>query len=57
MTDKEREAFKKTLEEYKEKFAKDSKAARDFFIKVGILTKKGTRSKHYKNLCIPQGQD
>ena len=42
------------LEDYKKTLANNKKASKDFLIKAGIITQKGTLRANYKHLCIPQ---
>ena len=44
------------LEDYKKTLANNKKASKDFLIKAGIITHKGTLKSNYKHLCIPQEQ-
>jgi hypothetical protein len=48
MTDQERKDFIQLLSLKKKQFSKDKKAAKEFFIKAGILTKSGNLSSRYK---------
>ena len=54
MSEKEREEFIAYIEEYTKKMIADKKLARDFYIRAGILTKKGKLAAPYKHLYIPQ---
>lgn len=52
MTDKEREALLKIIEQYKLKLKGDKVGSRNFLVKAGIYTEKGNLRKPYRNLCI-----
>lgn len=50
---KEIEEFLIAMEKYKVEVSKTEESSRNFLIELGVITKKGNRTKHYKNLCIP----
>jgi len=50
---KETEEFLIALEKYKDEVTKTEESSRKFLVELGVITKKGNRTKHYKNLCIP----
>lgn len=50
MTDDERKALIKGMKKLKKKFLKDPDARLKFFIKAGILNKKGNLTKPYRDL-------
>lgn len=52
MTDDEREILLKSIIKRGEEFKRNPQARIDFYKEMGVLTKKGKLSKHYKYLCI-----
>jgi len=53
---KEIDKFLIALEKYKAEVTKTEESSRKFLIELGVITKKGNRTKHYRNLCIPDMQ-
>jgi len=50
MTDQERAQFFKAAVEHRKKNTASPEAAREFFMRIGVLTKKGNLRKPYKHL-------
>jgi len=50
---KEIEEFLIALEKYKAEVTKTEESSKKFLVELGVITEKGNRTKHYKNLCIP----
>ena len=50
------EKFEAALKAYSKEVASSKKKSEDFLVRIGVITKRGNVSKHYKNLCTPQDQ-
>jgi len=57
MSKTEIEKFDAKLKAYGKKITSSKKKSEEFLFKIGVTTKNGNLSKHYKNLCTPQDQD
>jgi len=57
MSKTEIEKFDAKLKAYGKKVTSSKKKSEEFLFKIGVTTKNGNLSKHYKNLCTPQDQD
>ncbi|OOG19793.1 hypothetical protein BWD42_07810 [Sphingobacterium sp. CZ-UAM] len=51
------EDFIAVLQKYKAKVTKNSETSKRFLVDLGVITKKGRRTKRYENLCIPEVQE
>lgn len=56
MSKKEIEQIDKQLKSYGKKVASSKKLSEEFLYDIGVTTKNGKVSKHYKNLCIQEDQ-
>jgi len=54
---KDIEDFLAIMELYKAEVSKTEESSKKFLVELGVITKKGNRTKHYKNLCIPDRQE
>jgi hypothetical protein len=54
---KEAEQFLTAMQKYKTKVTKTEESSKRFLVELGVITKKGNPTKHYKNLCIPDMQE
>jgi len=48
--------FEDAIKAYTKEVTATKKKSEDFLVRIGVITKKGNVSKHYKNLCIQQDQ-
>ena len=49
------EKFETALKAYGKSISSSKRKSEDYLVRIGVVTKKGNLSKHYKNLCTPQG--
>jgi hypothetical protein len=49
------EKFETALKVYGKSISSSKRKSEDYLVRIGVVTKKGNLSKHYKNLCTPQG--
>ena len=56
MNKTEIDKFEAAIKAYVKEVTATKKKSEDFLVRIGVITKKGNVSKHYKNLCIQQDQ-
>ena len=56
MNKTEIEKFDAKLKAYGRKVTSSKKKSEEFLHKIGVTTKDGNLSKHYKNICTQQGR-
>jgi len=57
LKDKDIENFISVLLKYKEKITKTPNSSKKFLIDLGVMTKKGNLTKHYREICTPEGRE
>lgn len=50
---KEIDKFLAAMQKYKAEVTRTEESSKKFLVELGVITEKGNRTKHYKNLCIP----
>jgi len=56
MSKTESNEFEAAMKAYGKELASSKKKSKDLLIRIGVITKDGEISIHYKNLCIQQDQ-
>ena len=56
MSKTEIDKFEAAMKAYVKEVTSTKEKSEDFLVRIGVITKKGNVSKHYKNLCIQQDQ-
>lgn len=57
MCKREIKEFDAKLKAYGKQVTSSKESSEEFLQKIGVLTKNGDLTRHYKNLCTQQGRD